>query len=452
MEDIRKLLYSLNPWWVRPYTPEDLFLRGRYLISLKKLLQLPHIVVLAGARRAGKTSMLKILIGDLLANAQKDPLDILYISFDDPVLGTYISQKNILQHILEEYELIRRSEINKNTLLIIDEIQSLPGWQGWLKKYYDQHKYKFIVSGSSAALLKGRFTELTGRSVSMEITPLDFREIVEMKLSLSIPFLKDWTYEEFKTLNDLLLPHRKRIKILFEEYKENGGFPEILAQTDTEIRKTILRNYFDQILYRDIVRVHRIKEVGVLESLTLYLMQNVSQKFSLHNTARSIEANVEIVRTFLSYLAQSYLFYVVTYYGSSLKTTLKKMKKIYFIDMGLRHSVVGHKGEDEGMVVENIVFLALRKNFDSVSYWHDRAKNELDFAARRKNNLYGFEVKYSGSDLKASDLKGLLRFLEAKELREGFVLTKDTFEEKLIQEKRILLLPVWLFLLASQES
>lgn len=444
MTDLKALLYHFNPWWLKPYRTEGLFWRKQYLDLIKKFLKTPQIIVLAGSRRAGKTSILKMLIANLLTS--KSPLDILYLSLDDPLLSGYISKKTILE-IFNQYELIRKKPIDKNCFIIIDEVQTMPNWQLWLKKYYDQDQYKFIVSGSSASLIKGKFTELTGRSISLEIFPFNFKEIIEFKLGIETKPVSKLNFDQIVDLKDSILGQIKEIKIYFEEYKEKGGFPEIIKEAKEEIWQTILKNYFDQIIYRDIVRTYKIKEVMVLENLALYLMQNISQKFSLRNIARSIEANVEIVRIFLGYLIQSYLFNSVAYYGGSLKTTLRKMKKIYFLDMGLRHSIVGHKGLDQGMIIENIIFNSLKQNFEKIYYWYDKNKYELDFIARKNNEFFAFEVKYSDDKLEAKNLKGLISFLEKKKLNQGFIITRDTLKKEIIKDKKIIFIPAWLFCL-----
>lgn len=450
--DLKEVLYQFNPWWTKIYELEGLFPREKYLCSIKKFLNIPHIIVLSGSRRAGKTSILKLLIRDLLRLAEKDPFDILYISFDDPLFLPFVSHKNFLALVLEQFEFIRKKPIDKNSFIIIDEIQTMPNWQLWLKKYYDEGLCKFIVSGSSVSLVQDNFTELTGRSINLQIFPFSFKESVEFDLNITIKPFSELNFKNLEILRESVLPHLTQIKICFEEYKERGGFPEVIKQKDEEVWKEILKNYFDQILYRDIVKIYKVKEITVLENLAFYLMQNISQKFSLRNIAKTIDANVEIVRIFLSYLIKSYLFYTVSYYGGSLKTTLKKMKKIYFIDAGLRHSIVGHKGLDNGFIVENIIFNSIKANFEKVYYWYDKNKYEVDFVARQGNNFYAFESKYADYKTDEKLLKGLFSFLTKKDSAFGFVITRDIFKEENINGKKIVFVPAWLFCLFEFDS
>lgn len=445
--DLKEILYKFNPWWTCDFKPEGLFPREKYLNLIKKFLDTAYIIVLGGPRRSGKTSILKLIIADLLYSGKKDPFDILYFSFDDPLFLPYASSENILALILEQFEFIRKKAIDKNTIIIIDEIQTMLNWQLWLKKYYDQEQFKFIASGSSASLIQDNFTELTGRSISLQIFPFNFKEIIEFKMNIKIKSFPEINFQNFETLKESLLPYLKNIKIYFEEYKEKGGFPEIIKEENNELWKDILKNYFDQILYRDIVKIYKIKETSVLENLAFYLMQNISQKFSLRNIAKTIDANVEIVRIFLEYLTKSYLFFTVSYYGGSLKTTLKKMKKVYFIDTGLRHSITGHKGLDDGMIAENIIFNSLKMNFEKIYYWYDKNKYEVDFIARTGNNFYVFESKYIDYKLNKNLLKGFFSFLDKKNLKTGFVITRDILKQEKINGKNIFFVPIWLFCL-----
>lgn len=448
MEDeITTLFYELNPWWSRPFDANGLFRRKKYLDNLQKFLDIPHILVLAGPRRAGKTSLLKIIIADLINRSGKDPMDVLYLSFDDPVLGSRVSDKNIFADVFSQYEFIRKKPLDKNIVIFIDEIQAVPGWQVWIKKYYDQRQYKFIISGSSASLIRDKFTELTGRSISVEVYPFDFGEFSEFKSSVPLAPIEEFNFKEINRFRDSMLPREREIKIYFEEFKEKGGYPEIVVKKQNGVYETILKNYFDQIIYRDIVRLHSVKEVSVLENIALYLMQNISQKFSFRNIARSVDANAEIVRIFMQYFVQSYLFFVVGYYGVSLKTTLRKMKKIYFLDTGLRHSIVGHKGLDAGMVVENVVFHSLRGNFERVWYWYDKNKYELDFVVKNKDGVTPIEVKYADHKLEPKELKGLFSFLDKNNLKDGFVITRDRFGKEDVGGKSIIYIPAWLFCL-----
>lgn len=445
--DLQEILYNLNPWWSKEFKT-DFYQRDFYLEKIKKLLSLPHIVVIAGPRRAGKTTLLMLLIEDLLRNG-KNPKDILYFSLDDPLLLTEAGKEKFLDKIFSQYELIREKPLEEKVIILIDEIQTMAEWPLWLKRYYDESKLKFIVTGSSASLIRGKYTELTGRSINLEVYPFNFKEFCQYKLGLNIPALENIRFKNWQKLKNSLGPNAKQIKILFEQYLEQGGYPEVAEETDKEKQKIILTNYYNQIIYRDIVRTFKIKETVILENLALYLLQNIAQKFSFTNIARTLETNTETVRTFISYLTSSYLFYAINFYGTSLKTTLKKDKKFYCLDNGLRNAIVGHKGLDKGFLVENLVFNHLKQKFPKVSFWYNQKKEELDFVAKESSLILPIEVKYLDSKLDPGQIKGLLSFLEVKKEKQGLVLTQDIFEEKIINKKKILFVPVWLFCLGG---
>lgn len=443
--DLQEILYDANPWWSKEFKT-DFYQRDFYLKKIKKLLSLPHILVISGVRRGGKTAFLMILIEKLIKQG-KNPKDILYFSLDDPLLLAEAGKEKFLETIFAQYEIIRTKPLDEKTIILIDEIQAISQWPLWLKRYYDRYKLKFIVTGSSASLIRGKHTELTGRSNNMEIYPFNFKEYCQYKLKFKIPEIEKRSFSNWQKLKTDLGSNTKQIKILFEQYLEQGGYPEVAEQQDKEKQKIILTNYYNQIIYRDMVRTFKIKETMLLENLTIYLLQNIAQKFSFTNIAKTLETNTETVRTFIGYLSSSYLFEAVNFYGTSLKTTLKKDKKFYCLDNGLRNAIVGHKGLDKGFLVENLVFNHLKQRFPKVSFWYNQKKEELDFVARDNGLILPVEVKYSDQKLGLENLKGLISFLEIKKEQLAVVLTQNFFEEKIINKKQILFIPVWLFCL-----
>lgn len=445
--DTQELLFQLNPWWAGAFK-SDFYRRDFYLKKINELISLPHIVVVAGARRTGKTTLIKLAIKELIEQG-KDPKDILYFSLDDPLLLAEAGKEKFLETILHQYEIIRGKPLDDKAIVFIDEIQSISDWPLWLKRYYDQDKIKFVVSGSTASLIRGKHTELTGRSVNLEVYPFNFRELCALQVNIQEPMLKGFSFEAFQSLKKSVANKTKEIKILFEQYIEKGGYPEVNIERDVQRQKIILTNYYNQILYRDVVRTFKIKETVVLENLAIYLLQNIAQKFSFRNIAKTIDANVQTAIAFIGYLTASYLFEVLPFYGTSLKTTLKKDKKFYCLDNGLRNAVVGHKGLDKGFLVENTIFNHLRQCFERVGFWHNTKQQELDFIASRKGQVLSVEVKYSDQKLTPENLKGLLDFLETKRGQDSvaLVLTADTLKQEIINGKKIIFVPCWLFCL-----
>ena len=355
--------------------------------------------------------------------------------------------KEFISEIFNQYEIIRGKPIDKKVIIFIDEVQALDNWPLWLKRYYDQDKIKFIITGSNADLIKNKRTELTGRSINLEIYPFNFKEICQYKLGINSPAIKRFNFSNWLKLKTSLSSKAKKIKILFEKYIEHGGYPEVVNQKSAEKRKVILTNYYNQILYRDIVRNYKIKQTMILENLSLYLMQNIAQKFSFRNIAKILETNTETVRIFINYLKLSYLFQVINFFGTSLKTVLKKDKKFYCLDNGFRNAIVGHKGLDKGFLVENLVLQHLQQRFAKVSFWYNQKKQELDFIAKDNGFIMPIEVKYSDAKLKLKKFNGLIDFLEQKNQKTGYILTQDKLEEKIVNKKKIIFIPTWLFCL-----
>jgi len=209
---MKTLLYQYNPWWDEGYRNKDFIDRPSYTERLKENIKKKHIVFLTGLRRVGKTTLMKIIIAELLKEGI-DKKNILYVSLDDYLL----LQKNIFE-ILEEYRKIHKLRSEEKIFLFLDEITYQNDYHRQLKNLYDKENIKIYATSSSSSLLKDKKAFLTGRSKTIEIKPLSFEE-----------------YKIFKKIEI-----KKRDSILnesyFEDYIREGGLPELKISPDTARR------------------------------------------------------------------------------------------------------------------------------------------------------------------------------------------------------------------------
>jgi len=293
-----------------------------------------HATVISGIRRCGKSTLLAQLYRRLSEPA-------LFINFEHPLLMDFSTNDYTrLDNVITKYNA---------QWLLFDEIQSLPKWEVYVRQKLDNH-YKVVVTGSNASLLSRELgTHLTGRHIPMELYPFSYTEFLKLKS-------KTASYESFR------------------EYLFAGGFPEYLKTGDTQQLSTL----FQDILYRDIIVRYSIKEVSSLQRLAIFLVQNVGNKFSASKIKQAISVNAtNTVLNWCNYLANSYLFSFVEKYSYSVRSQMVSPKKIYVADTGLAYTLSTHSMTDEGHLLENLVYLALRNHYPQICYFE--GKGECDF-------------------------------------------------------------------------
>ena len=355
MEDI---LYRYNPWWEEKHTFESLIERPVPLERIKKHLRSGHIVFLTGLRRIGKTTLLKLLIKDLILKEQVKPEHICYISLDDYLL----SKRNVLE-IVEEYRKIHKLSFRQKVFLFLDEISYQKDYEIQLKNLYDLQTAKTVASSSSASILKSRKPYLTGRSVTIEVLPLDFQEYLifkQVKISRADSHLIDR---------------------YFEDFLKTGGLPEYVLRGDIEYLKELV----DDIIYKDIVAFHNIKNPQLMKDYFLLLMERAGKIGSINKIANILKIAPDTAKRYLEMFADTYLFHLVSRCG---KTNVKILapKKIYAADLGVRTLYTGFR--DIGSLFENYVYLKI-KHLNPCYVYEDGS--EIDFLTSEKTLI---EVKY----------------------------------------------------------
>ncbi len=355
MED---LLYRYNPWWEEKYSFESMVERPVPLERMKRHLGSNHIVFLTGLRRIGKTTLLKLFIKDLIVEEQVKPEHILYISLDDYLL----SKKNLIE-IVEEYRKIQRLSIKQRVFLFLDEISYQKDYEIQLKNLYDTQTAKIYASSSSASILKRRKPYLTGRSITLEVLPLDFEEYLTFKqIKIS------------KADNHL-------IDRYFEDFLKTGGLPEYVLRGNIEYLKELV----DDIIYKDIVAFHNIRNPQILKDYFLLLMERAGKIGSINKIANILKVSPDTAKRYLEMFADTYLVHLVSRCGRT-NVQLLAPKKIYAADLGVRTLFTGFR--DIGSLFENYVYLQIKHLNPCYVY---EEGTEIDFLTAEKTLI---EVKY----------------------------------------------------------
>lgn len=387
------------------------------------------IITLVGSRRSGKTFYFYQLIKNLLKTVSKER--IIYINFeDDRILPLDFKE---LDNILEAYYEMYPENKNREIYVFLDEIQNITSWEIYVRRIYDKEKIKLFITGSNSKLLSGEIaTSLRGRTLTFNIYPLSFIEFLkfnQVQLNKNIFYSKE----------------RFKVKNFFGKYLIFGGFPEVVLEKN-HLEHKILNNYFEIMIYRDIVERFSIRNINLLKTLSKFLLTNVSNQFSVNSYYRFLKeitsVGKETIFEYLSYLEEINMVFLVPLFSYSLKKQQANPKKVYCIDNGLRNAVSFKFSKDEGRLAENTVFIELMRRDKDVYYW--KSKNEVDFIIKNRNqSLTVMNVSYT-NDIDEREIKGLLEFKkEFKKTKELILLTRDLEQKK----QGINYIPMWKWLL-----
>lgn len=361
-------------------------------------------IIISGIRRCGKSTLQKQIINNKKSN---------YFNFEDTRLSGFESEDfNKLLEIFKE-------ENPGLDEFFFDEIQNIPKWEIFIRSLLDR-KCKVLITGSNASLLSKELgTRLTGRHINTELFPFSFREF--LALEKKEPSLKS-----------------------FEEYFTKGGFPEYLQIKKSELLQEILLD----VIARDIANRHNVKNVNLLKEMAIFLISNVSKEFSYNSLRKILNlGSTNSVIHFVSYFEDSYLLFSVPKFSYSLKKQLVNPKKIYAIDNGLIRFNTKSFSADKGKMLENLVFVELRRHFKEIFYFKN--KGECDFVYRDKERkMHTVQVcHHMNQDNQKREINGLLEAMEEFNFSEGLILTYNQEDKFNIKDKKIILKPIWKWLL-----
>ncbi len=415
MARIREALVDMNRWWKGKFSIE--FRKREIYREIQKVMRLPQIVALTGLRRVGKTTLMLKIVEDAIRDGF-DPKKIVYFSFDE-------FRDAGIREVLKEYEAVMERELGDGKcLVLLDEIQKLDNWEEQLKVFYDSFgkSVKIIISGSESLFIRRKSKEtLAGRLFEFKVELLSFREFLCFKgVELKPPLL-----------------YEKEMARLFNEFVLTLGFPELVGITDKDvIRKYVKEGIVEKIVFRDIPKLFRIRDASVLESLLNMLMEEPGQLVELSELANELRISRQTLSNYLKYLEESFLVRKLYNFSKNRRKMERKLKKYYpsiiSVDLLFREDLLS-----KSRVFEWLVATRLRAEF----FWRDPYKNEVDIVMIDKKPV-PVEIKYG-----KPDFKGLLVFMERFGISEGIVISPDKEETRVVDKKRISVIPAFKFLL-----
>lgn len=404
-----------------------------------KYIHADEILSIIGARRTGKTYLCYQIINALKNSVPQD--NIVYVNFEDERL--YPLTGNELEVFLETYFELFDVDMNKKIYLFLDEIQNLGNWSKWARRVADQHKnIKLILTGSSSKLFSKEIaTELRGRTISHTVYPLSFSEYVRARA---------FNMHDVDKHKILYSKDKVAIKKLFNDYFRSGGFPAVMTSA---LPEELLKEYYKTMFYRDLIERYGIKNIKLLEDYLTLVIDQFASRYSISSTAKKLEGfgysfSKNTLSNFSNYAGDIFLIFELKKFSYKVKEQLRWPKKVYAIDHALINAVRFYVSENYGRILENIVFLELKRRGKEL-YYHSNDK-ECDFIVAHKGKIVqALQVSKSIASQKTKDreIEGLTEAMNSYNLKDGFVLTEDEADTIQSSDKTIHVLPVWYWLL-----
>lgn len=366
--------------------------RPQFVKNLKAYKDESIIKILCGVRRCGKSTILKTYKSELLSLGVKESniIERLYSSMD------YSNDFDSNAMYQDLSSAIKRADQNQKIYLLLDEVQEVDSWEKCVNSLFESSNVDIYVTGSNSKLLSSEIsTYLTGRFVLIPVYTLSFAEFIEFKKTY-IPSLQDASSDEY-----------------FDLYLKTGGFPFVAKTNHTqEENYQIVDGIFSTVVTRDISKRHNISNLEMFNRVVRFVLENLGKNFSaktifdfFKSQQRSIA--IETIYNYLAWLEEAFIIYRCNRYDIQGKEVLKTQEKYYLSDISLKYSQLGYSPKAVSSVLENLVYLELRRRGYSV-FIGKLADKEIDFIATRQDEKVYVQVCRTlpeGSDRELDNLK-----------------------------------------------
>lgn len=335
--------------------------RSEYLNRIKNLKNTPDIKVITGIRRSGKSILMQEYISYL--KDHYEDINIIFIDFMDLSFEALKEYHALHTYVEEHYRQ------GKENYLFIDEVQMCPNFELAVNSLYSKRKYDIYITGSNAFLLSADLSTLfTGRYIEIHVYPFSFKE-----------------YCKYYSDNS-------DIDMLFEEYTIKGGFAGSYAYNTEKDRKDYIKEVYETIITRDLVQKYSLPDTLMLQRLSEFLMDNISNLTSPSKISNMLTSTNHVtIGKYIKYLCNAFVFYDIKRYDIRGKKYLKSTEKFYLSDVGMRYAILGTRNMDFGRVYENMVCLELlRRGYDV--YVGKLYQKEIDFVAQRGSEKIYIQV------------------------------------------------------------
>lgn len=348
-----------------------MYTRQKYLDKIQDYINKPVIKVITGMRRSGKSTFVKQII-DNLATDGHSAGNLLYINKE-------LLEFDFIKDYRDLYDFVNKSfkKVSGKRYLFVDEIQEIENWEKAITSFFAEGKIDITITGSNAHLLSSEISTLiSGRYIEFPLYTLSFSE-----------------FQQFRDQN------KKTTGKEFQNYLRFGGLPA-LHQFDLkeEIIYQYINSLYNTILLKDVIKRNNIRNISLLENITKYAFQNVGNIFSAKKVSdylksQRIQVGMETVQNYISHLISSFALYKVPRYDIKGKRLLEINEKYFLGDIGFRNALLGYGETDISGLLENIVFLELKRRGYSVTIGKLDDKG-IDFIAEKQGEKQYIQVAY----------------------------------------------------------
>ena len=413
--------------------------REEYLNTLLSLItKTNQIICIAGIRRSGKSTLIKQIARQLI---DQQNADTLIVNFEDERF--WQRDLELMIDIYNTY--LEKVKPKSKPFIFLDEIQNIPEWERFARGVHERSEAKVIVSGSSSKLLSAELaTLLTGRHIMFFVQPLSFKEFL--------------TFKNTPIANEIeILTRRTVIKQLLDEYREYGGFPEVVLSHD---KQRILLGYFETMIVRDVIERFNIREREKIRTIAKFYLTNISSQISFNKISGFLNIPLTTVERFSTHLETANVVFFLKKFSFSFKEQEKAQRKIYSTDVGLSNTIGFKFSENLGKIMENIIAVELkrRQSFNpqiEIYYWKDYQQREVDFVVKEGLDVVQLiQVCHdiTSMETKEREIRSLIRAMKEFKLTEGFIITNDFESEEEIKGFKIKYVPMWKWLLFDLDN
>ncbi len=340
---------------------KDLIVREEYLEYIRPFMNLNMVKIIVGVRRSGKSYILDMIGDELIKNGIKQD-HIIYRLFTSVEVNDGYSKKDMY------VELKDKLKDDERYYLLLDEVQEVEEWEQAINSLFETQNVDIYVTGSNSKLTSENISSyLSGRYILVPTYTLSFKE-----------------YIQFKNIKS------DNLDEVYKEYARFGGFPLIaISNLDTQKAYQIVDGIYHSIITKDVMSNHPIKEIEKFNRVVKYLMDNMGKTFSANSIATYLkgqhrEISVESVYNYITWLKEAFIIYECNRYDLQGKSILKTQEKYYLSDISLRLAIFGYNKKMDASILENIIYLELKRRGYEVFVGKNGDK-EIDFIAKKRD-------------------------------------------------------------------
>jgi len=439
--------------------------------------------VCIGVRRSGKSTYMFQTMQRLVDGGVPRE-NILYMNFFDDRL--HALQHENIGWIAEAYYSIYPQKKNAETVYcFFDEIQAVSGWEPFVDRLMRTEKCEVYLTGSSARMLSKEIaTQMRGRALSWEMFPFSFAEFLD--------------YKGIDSEGAMSTKTRLLIQQCFEQYRETGGFPEVVclehrrvappvgrgdgygdgygygngrghgrgdgpgynSVSGRQLRIKIHQEYLRAILFRDLIERHDIAHPNALSDLAHWLVDNTASLYTLNGLTRYLKSlghkvSKSVVSEYLEWFEDAFFLFTVRMYDASLSRSNANPKKVYCIDHALVTSLSSGILVNSGHLLENLVFTAIRRAHPMIYYFKSKTGREVDFVVpvrRGSKMLVQVCESLAKPQTRKREIETMSEAMTELGVTNGTIVTRNEGESVDVAGGTIEVVPAWRFLLDLSHS